>query len=100
MLTNLRCERCGDHRVLLERRELVVEEALVQHAVALLEGGYAFANSLDGSSGVKTEDGGVSLDEESERLDLPVDGVQASGFVLDEKLARTGLRDIARADGE
>ena len=48
---------------------------------------------LNDTRGVRARDEGVVLDEESEILDLPVDGVQGRSGDLDEKLFGAGLGD-------
>lgn len=108
----------GRHdRVLLERGVPVIKVPLVQpenhqplrhdrgssenvHFVSYGEVRDALADGLHDARCVCAEDGGVLFDEEVERLDLPVDGVERGRVDLDEDFARTGRWNVALPHSE
>ena len=81
-------------------RVIILEESGIQDPVALAERGYTLADRLDDTCGIETEDSGVVLHKNPECLDLPFEGVDADGRVLNEDVAWTRLGDLAGPHSE
>lgn len=119
-MTHLGDQRVLNDDVLLECTVSVVEESLVQaggvplsaphcsiivmsadaHFVPDGDAGHTRADLRNDAGGVAAHDRGVLLDEEVQRLDLPVNRVKGGRAYLDEYLAGAGLWDVRFSDDE